>query len=80
MAEADELVRRVQELRNHVEARTVERVRLQGQRESFATDLQAYKDRLRDAGIEPSKLDELVDAAKQDLETRLADLETLIHA
>lgn len=80
MATDEELISRIQTAKQKVQDRTQARMRLEARMESFQADLEQFKVRLKDQGIDPSKLGELIEDARQDLEAKLTALETALDA
>lgn len=70
---------RIQQIRNLVESRKSERMRLEAREESLKSELEEFKVDLKSKGIDPTELDSLLASAKTELDEALLALERKFH-
>lgn len=68
-------VLRFQALKDELERRRLERLRLETRLEQLKEELASYKQRLVSQGVDPTNLDEAIQEAEERLDTALKELE-----
>jgi len=75
----DDLVKRMQDAKQAVELRRTERLRLEAREGEFSANLEKLKAELRERGVEPSQLDDLIAQAEAEVVEKLTALETALN-
>jgi phage terminase large subunit-like protein len=74
-AEKTQLVQRITLARNSVSQREQARAAHEARFHDLTEEIKAFGARIRSEGIDPTKLDEAIEAAKAEVNTLLTDLE-----